>query len=195
MQSTAEPPVGHEKLLQVLAEAQRIGTLGSGQISETIRHSTWFADTLPRDTARVIDIGSGAGVPGLIVAIVRQTVHVVLVDRRTKCTDALTRAVHALGLADRVSVCCADASDLAQLSDWRHSFDAAMSRGFGPPVTTLTLSALFVRVGGVVVISEPPADAPDRWAGIDLATQGLSGPLRVGPVAVFHVEHRSPHSQ
>lgn len=195
MQSTTESPVDHEELLRVLAEAQRIGTLGPAPVSETIRHSTWFADTLPPDTDRVVDLGSGAGVPGLIVAIVRPTVHVVLVDRRTKCADALRRAVHALGLADRVSVRCADAADLSQLPDWRHSFDAALSRGFGPPLVTLALSALFVRVGGIVVISEPPNDMPDRWAGIELTERGLSGPRRVGPVAVFHVEHLSPDPQ
>lgn len=195
MQSTAEPPVDHDELLRVLAEAQRIGTLGSTPISETIRHSARFADTLPADVARVIDLGSGAGVPGLIVAIMRPTVQFALVDRRTKCADALQRAVHALGLSDRVTVRCADAEDLSRLPDWRRSFDAAISRGFGPPLTTLTLSALFVRVGGSVVMSEPPDHLPDRWAGIELTERGLSGPRRVGPLAVFHVEHRSPDSQ
>lgn len=194
MQSTAEPPVGHEELVRVLTEAQRIGTLGSTPISETIRHSAWFADTLPADMARVIDLGSGAGVPGLIVAIMRPTVQVTLVDRRTKCADALHRAVHALGLSDRVTIRCADADDLSRLPDWRRSFDAAISRGFGPPLVTLTMSALFVRVGGIVVISEPPDHVPDRWAEIELTVRGLSGPRRVGPLAVFHVEHHFPDS-
>lgn len=195
MQSAAVPPCEHEGLLRVLGEAQRIGTLGSAPSAEIIRHSTWFADALPPDAIRVIDLGSGAGVPGLIVALVRPKVQITLVDRRIKCVDALHRAVSALDLAERVIVRCDDAEDLCHLPGWRRSFDAAISRGFGPPVLTLTLSALFVRVGGIVVISEPPDDAPDRWAEIDLAGLGLSSPQRLGPVAVFHVEHAFPNAE
>jgi 16S rRNA (guanine527-N7)-methyltransferase len=193
MQSASVPPDSHKGLLRVLGEAQRIGTLGSAPITEVIRHSTWFADALPLDALRVIDLGSGAGVPGLIVAVARPMVQIALVDRRTKCADALHRAVSALDLAQRVSVHCGDAEALSRLPGWKGCFDAAISRGFGPPLLTLTVAALFVRNGGVVVISEPPDDVPDRWTGIDLASMGLSVPQRLGPVAVFHVEHGSPN--
>ena len=192
MQSATAPPYSHEGLLRVLTEAQRIGTLGSAPITEIIRHSTWFADALPTDVIRVVDLGSGAGVPGLIVAVVRPMLRMTLIDRRTKCADALVRAVSVLDLTERVSVRCADAEELSHLPGWHGSFDAAISRGFGPPLRTLTLSARFVRIGGVVVISEPPDEIPDRWAGIDLVGLGLRGPHRIGPVAVFHVEHGSP---
>ncbi|MEO8364372.1 MAG: RsmG family class I SAM-dependent methyltransferase [Ilumatobacteraceae bacterium] len=192
MQPAAVPPVEHEGLLRVLGEAQRIGTLGPAPLTEVIRHATWFADALPPETNRVIDLGSGAGVPGLIVALVRPNAQITLVDRRTKCTDALLRAVAVLNLGDRVSVHRGDVEHLSRQSEWRESFDAAVSRGFGPPHQTLTLARLFVRVGGVVVISEPPADIPDRWGDIDLGQMGLSGPYPLGPVGVFHVEHNSP---
>jgi len=173
----------------VLGEAQRIGTLGAAPCAEIIRHATWFADGLPSDVHRVIDLGSGAGVPGLIVAIVCPEIRVTLVDRRAKCVDALQRAVSALDLVERVDVRCADVENLSRIPGWQRSFDAAISRGFGPPLRTLSLSALFVRLGGVVVVSEPPNDVPDRWVGIDLHRFGLSDPRRLGPIAVFHVEH------
>lgn len=189
MQSETVPPYDHEGLLRVLGEAQRIGTLGAAPCAEVIRHATWFADALPPDANRVIDLGSGAGVPGLIVAMVRPKLEITLVDRRAKCADALHRAVSVLDLAERVSVRCEDVENLCRLPGWHRTFDAAISRGFGPPLRTLTLSALFVRLGGVVVISEPPDDEPNRWASIDLAGMGLSGPQRLGPVSVFHVEH------
>jgi len=189
MQSATVPPSDHAGLLRVLGEAQRIGTLGATPCAEIIRHATWFADALPPDVNRVIDLGSGAGVPGLIVAIVRPKVQVTLVDRRAKCADALQRAVSILDLGERVTVRCEDAENLSRPSGWAQSFDAAISRGFGPSMRTLYLSALFVRLGGVVVISEPPNDVPNRWADIDLDRLGLSGPQRLGPVAVFHVEH------
>lgn len=189
MQSITVAPCKHEGLLRVLCEAQRIGTLGPAPSVEIIRHATWFADALPPDATRVIDLGSGAGVPGLIVALVRPKLQVTLVDRRVKCTDALRRAVSVLDLTERVNVYCNDADHLHLLPEFDRTFDAAISRGFGPPLRTLVLSAPYVRPGGVVVVSEPPSDLPDRWIGIDLAGMGLRGPQRVGPVAVFHVEH------
>lgn len=191
MQSATVPPDEHEGLLRVLGEAQRIGTLGSAPCAEVIRHATWFADALSPEAIGVIDLGSGAGVPGLVVALARPKAHVTLVDRRTKCTDALLRAVVALNLSERVSVRNDDVENLSREPGWQQAFDAAISRGFGPPLRTLTLARLFVRVGGVVVISEPPEDVPDRWGGIDLVGMGLSEPHRLGPVAVFHVEHGS----
>ncbi|MFA5774405.1 MAG: RsmG family class I SAM-dependent methyltransferase [Ilumatobacteraceae bacterium] len=192
MQSAAVPPVDHEGLLRVLGEAQRIGTLGQAPLAEIIRHATWYADALPAETNRVIDLGSGAGVPGLIIALVRPNAQITLVDRRAKCTDALLRAVAVLNLGDRVGVRRDDVEHLSRQPEWRESFDAAVSRGFGPPHQTLMQARLFVRVGGVVVISEPPADVPHRWIGIDLGQLGLSGPHRLGPVGMFHVEHNLP---
>lgn len=189
MQSVTVPPCEHEGLLRVLGEAQRIGTLGPAPSAEIIRHATWFADAVPSGATRVIDLGSGAGVPGLIVALVRPKLQVTLVDRRAKCTDALHRAVSVLELTGRVNVCHNDADHLYLLPEFDRTFDAAISRGFGPPLRTLALSALYVRLGGVVVVSEPPSDLPDRWTEIDLTSMGLRGPQRLGSVAVFHVEH------
>lgn len=191
MRSLTTPPYDHEGLVQILTEAKRIGTIGSASCADVIRHSAYFADALPADVDRVLDLGSGAGVPGLIVAVLRPQLRVTLVDRRAKCTDTLHRAVSILGLGERVEVCCDDAEHMSRLPHWHRSFDAAMSRGFGPPLPTLALSALFVRLGGVVVVSEPPADMPDRWQGIDLARMGLSSPQRIGSVGVFHVEQEA----
>jgi hypothetical protein len=39
------------------------------------------------------------------------------------------------------------------------------------------------------VVSEPPPGSPDRWADVDLGKLGVSAPTRLGPVALFHVEH------
>jgi len=111
------------------------------------------------------------------------------VDRRSKRTDALQRAIKALGIEDRVTVVCADVESFARTTNTRHSFDAACARGFGPPEFTLKWSAELVKTGGVIVVSEPPFGSPDRWQGIDLPAIGVSEPVRVGPVAMFHVEH------
>lgn len=128
-------PVQHEGLLRVLGEAQRIGALGTQPVHEIIDHATAFVDALPITTQSCVDLGSGAGVPGLVIAIARPHLQVTLVDRRSKRTDSLQRAVLVLGIHDRVTVVCADVEDFSRRPGIRRSFDAACARGFGPPNT------------------------------------------------------------
>lgn len=179
----------HSGLLAVLGEAQRIGALGTAPLTDIILHAQAFADALPDSTATCIDLGSGAGIPGLVVAIARPSMRLTLVDRRAKRTDALVRAIHALGIAERVSVVCADMMHLARQPEVHHQFDAAVTRGFGPPEVTLITASTCVRSGGVVIISEPPVGEPTRWTSALLARADIASWERCGPVARFHVEH------
>ena len=169
----------------VLTDAQRIGALGPRPIDEVIAHARAFVDALPPSARQVIDLGTGAGIPGLVIAEARPDLTVVLVDRRAKRTDALAIAVAGLGWRDRVSVVCADVASLIRDPGHVAHYDAVVSRGFGPHETTLRLSTELVRPGGVVVLSEPPADAPNRWSPELLAEVGVDGPERLGPVARF----------
>lgn len=182
-------PAEHEGLIRIFSAAQRIGALGTQPVKDMISHACAFADALPLSVRTCIDLGSGAGVPGLVIAIARPEVRLTLVDRRSKRTDALQRAVKALGIEQQVSVVCADVESFARTANIKHSFDAACARGFGPPEFTLQWSAELVKAGGVIVVSEPPPGSPDRWQGMNLSALGVSEPTRIGPVAMFHVEH------
>jgi 16S rRNA (guanine527-N7)-methyltransferase len=182
-------PAEHEGLIRIFSAAQRIGALGTQPVKDMISHACSFADALPLSIRTCVDLGSGAGVPGLVIAIARPEIQITLVDRRSKRTDALQRAVKALGIEQQVSVVCADVESFARTGKIKHSFDAACARGFGPPEFTLKWSAELVKAGGVIVVSEPPPGSPDRWQGIDLSAVGVSEPTRIGPVAMFHVEH------
>lgn len=62
--------------------------------------------------ARVVDVGSGAGLPGLPMALVRPDLSVVLVEPLLRRWTFLQEAVVALGLADRVEVVRARAEEL-----------------------------------------------------------------------------------
>ncbi len=179
----------HSGLLAVLGEAQRVGALGAAPLSSVITHAAAFADALPDSVHSCIDLGTGAGIPGLVIAIARPTLSLTLIDRRAKRTDALQRAIRVLGVADRVTVLCADMMQWAKRPEARHQFDAAVTRGFGPPDLTLTTASACVRSGGVVVISEPPDDQPPRWSAELLRAAEVTSWERCGPVAVFHVEH------
>ena len=181
-------------LVDALLDAQRLGFLGPRPIPEVILHARGFVRALLAGHAEghietILDLGSGGGVPGLVLAHDLPTARLTLLDRRAKRTDALERVVRRLGWHDRVTVVCTDVA--AFVPD--RPFDAVVARGFGPPAFTLTAAARLVRVGGPIVISEPPA--ADRWDEDLLAELGLrriddtpgemaSGPLD-GRVAVF----------
>jgi len=159
-------------LVDALLDAQRLGFLGSRPIPEVIEHARGFVRALrARENDRVIesvlDLGSGGGVPGLIIAHDLPAIHLTLLDRRAKRTDALERLVRRLGWQDRITVVCTDVTTFVP----DHPFDAVVARGFGRPAFTLAQAARLVSDGGPIVISEPPD--VDRWDDHLLAELGL----------------------
>jgi len=189
--ATNSNPVDESRLRvleRILREAQRIGALSNAPVAEIISHAKWFADAMPHTARTAVDLGSGAGVPGLIVALFCPHLRLHLVDRRVGRTDVLVRAVHALNLVDRVTVRCSEITDMTKDSTWAKHFDVAMSRGLGPPIQTLNLSRDLVKPGGAIIISEPPPDSDSRWDQQQVRALGLEGPSRIGAVAMFHVK-------
>ena len=174
-------------LIAALTEAQNLGFLGPRPIAEAIEHSMAFVRALPDTADRIVDIGSGGGLPGLVVAAARPAAALTLVDRREKRTDFLRRVVARLGW-DHVKVLSLDVMELERdvSAGRRPPFDAVTARGFGPPERTLTLASRLIGPGGVIVISEPPS--ADRWPNSLLSALGLVMHRAPG-VAVFHVKH------
>jgi 16S rRNA (guanine527-N7)-methyltransferase len=134
--------------------------IGAAPIAEVIDHSMAFVDALVAVSGTVVDLGSGGGVPGLVIAWRRADLRLVLVDRRTTRTDHLRRLVTRLGLGDRVSVIAADVRELPRLLG--RPVEAVVARGFGAPDVVLDAARPILAVSGIVVVSEPP-DGPDRW--------------------------------
>lgn len=91
----------------------------------------------------LIDVGSGAGLPGLIIAIACPALDVVLLDSIGKKTKFLKKASEELGMQKRITVITGRAEELGR-SDERGSFDFATSRAVGHLglVSELTLPLL-----------------------------------------------------
>jgi 16S rRNA (guanine527-N7)-methyltransferase len=134
--------------------------LGSAPIAGVIEHSELFVDALVEVSGTIIDLGSGGGVPGLVIAWRRPDLDVVLVDRRATRTDQLRRLVARLGLGARVEVVTTEARVLPRLLD--DPVDAIVARGFGSPRAVVRAAAPVLADGGLLVVSEPPGDG-DRW--------------------------------
>jgi 16S rRNA (guanine527-N7)-methyltransferase len=158
-------------LTEALAESQRLGMLGGRPIGEVIAHAGAFVDALAGTHGTVVDLGSGGGVPGLVIAWARPDLRLVLVDRRTTRADHLCRLVNRLGAADRIEVVAADAAALPRLIDL--PVDAVVARGLGPPTQTLRLAAPLLARDGLLVVSEPPDPPRDRWPKSAVEAAGL----------------------
>jgi 16S rRNA (guanine527-N7)-methyltransferase len=159
-------------LVAVLAEATRLGHLGGDSVEAHVEHGRRFLAALPVDTGCVLDLGSGGGIPGLVLAVERPEWQIVLLDRREQRTDFLRRAVGRLGISN-VEVVTGEASVLAFHVEHRGRYDAVVARSFGPPAATAEAGAGFLRLGGVLVVSEPPESDESRWPAGGLATLGL----------------------
>ncbi|MFA5674928.1 MAG: 16S rRNA (guanine(527)-N(7))-methyltransferase RsmG [Christensenellales bacterium] len=95
----------------------------------------------------VIDIGTGAGFPGVPLLILRPDLHITLLDSSGKKTDFLRGALESLNFT--ADVVCGRAEEIARTS-FRGSFDVALSRAVAPLAILLELSVPLLRVGGVL---------------------------------------------
>lgn len=157
-------------LLEVLTRSRTLGFLGPGPVEDHLEHAQGFVDALVSVEGRVVDLGSGGGVPGLVVASARPDLEILLVDASAKRCRFLEEAVGALGLATRVVEGRAEALGRGDL---RGTADAVMARSFARPAPTAECAAPLLRVGGLLVVSEPPEDA-GRWPADPLRTLGLA---------------------
>jgi 16S rRNA (guanine527-N7)-methyltransferase len=95
----------------------------------------------------VVDIGSGGGVPGIVIAILRPDLSVTLLDSDRRKTGFLIHVAGVLGLP-RVRVEALRAEDAGRVGEMREAFDLATSRATAPPPVLCELALPLLRVGG-----------------------------------------------
>ncbi len=103
----------------------------------------------PGQAARAIDLGAGAGFPGLPIKMVHPALRLTLVESAQKKTRFLAEVVKRLALPD-VSVVTARAESLAHESAHREAYDLALARALAPLAVLVELALPFLRLGGVL---------------------------------------------
>ncbi|MGA1220063.1 MAG: RsmG family class I SAM-dependent methyltransferase [Ilumatobacteraceae bacterium] len=162
-------------LVSVLQLAKDGGVIGNTDLTLEISRARAFVDVIRSrsNTQNVLDIGSGGGLPGLVVAHDCPDINITLVDRREKRTDLLRRQSHRLRQhvpGRPIKVICADVTALHGMA----TFDVVTSRSFGSPDVVLDTALPLVSVGGHLLVSEPPNESGDRWPLETLATWNAS---------------------
>jgi 16S rRNA (guanine527-N7)-methyltransferase len=163
------PDTDHEvaippELREVLRAARDAGFLGPGPIERHFLHAEGFvslARTRPLASVhpRVLDLGSGGGLPGLVVALQWPAATLVLLEANERRAHFLERAVINCGLEDRVTVVQDRAEITGHDPNYRGAFDGVVVRSFGPPAVVAECAAPFLDVGGWMIVSEPPGGA------------------------------------
>lgn len=180
-----------EHLLAVLTRSQQLGFVGPGELATHIEHARGHAAAArPASGQYWCDLGSGGGVPGLIMAIDHRNISMTLLDRSQRRTEFLAEAVRQLDLEDRVQIACGDAAELAHDPQHRHRYDGIVSRAFGPPAAVAECSTGLLRLGATLIVSEPPTSTATRWPAAPLSRLGLRLVKRLGTTPAFAVLER-----
>lgn len=113
-----------------------------------------LAKGLPEGCASIIDVGSGAGFPGIPLAICLPEVRIVLMDALGKRVDFLRSVIEALELnAEAIHL---RAEDGARKAELRESFDIATARAVAPLNLLSEYLLPFVKVGGYMMALKGP---------------------------------------
>ena len=170
-----------DPLDEVLADAVRLGFLSPDPAIPHRTHAEGFLRWLD-GPGTVVDLGTGGGVPGLVIAWTMPDRPVVCMEARARRAAFLRAATARLGL-EQVTVVARRAETATEL----HGAAAAVTaRGFGPPSAVAECAVPFLVPGGRIVVSDPPGggDADCRWPEDGLRFLGLAvDELAVGPPA------------
>lgn len=107
------------------------------------------------DNSRIIDVGTGAGFPGIPLKIYNDTLKVTLVDALNKRIAFLDEAIQNLKL-NEICAIHSRAEDLARVNGQRECYDYAVSRAVANLSTLVEYLLSFVKVGGECICMKGP---------------------------------------
>lgn len=145
-----------------------------------------FTAALPSGPAALVDVGTGAGFPGLVTAILRPDLAITLLDPLAKRLDFIREVIASLGLTN-VSLCHIRGEDAGREKNLREAFDFATARAVADLTILGELCLPLVKVGGAFL----PMKSVDSAAELE-AAQPLLGQL--GAVLVDYVDYTIPQT-
>lgn len=120
------------------------------KLIEDAEVKTCFEKVLNKSDIKLIDVGTGAGFPGLPIKIAYPNVSVVLLDSLNKRIKFLTEVITQLGLTG-IEAVHGRAEEAARNKAYREQFDISVSRAVANLASLVEYNLPFVRVGGYFV--------------------------------------------
>lgn len=161
-----------------LEAGRRAGFIGDAPVDDQLAHALGFAAVVAHVSddppTVVVDLGSGGGLPALVLVEWWSESQFVLVEAHERRAEFLRHAIETSGAGRRVTILHERAEVVGQEPTWRGTCDVVTARSFGKPAVTAECAAPLLRVGGLLVVSEPPADGDrERWPAAGCAELGL----------------------
>lgn len=151
----------------VLAKNRRLNLTGAQTVDEMVAH---IADTLtitPYVRRPYVDVGSGAGLPGIPIAIATG-IQTTLIEATSRKAAFLKEAVVELGL-DGITVLARRAEDVGRDPLYREQFGSATARAVAAASAVLELTAPLLAMDGIAVLQRGRMDPKERAALEDAA--------------------------
>jgi 16S rRNA (guanine527-N7)-methyltransferase len=161
-----------------------VGSTRPEELENHVADSLAAAPWIPH-ASRVVDLGTGAGFPGIPILIARPDLELVLVERREKRIHFLRHAVRVLGLECEVRRCSMEEPPEAD-----DCFDLALMRAVAPAPRALEGALPWLRPDGEIWLwtREPAVPSPFEETGsIPLGDRG-----RIVRVRPSHVSRGTP---
>ncbi len=164
-----------EAILEASAHVNLVSRRSLDRLGEHLVDSAGILAAVENPGHRVGDLGSGAGLPGIVLAILRTDLLVSLVDSRRSKIVFLKGVVRSLGLAN-VRVVHARIEDLAGVE----AYDLAVARALGSTKEILEPSLDMVAPGGSLVLFKGPKWKEERDAASAIAAaRGIDPPTEI----------------
>lgn len=124
-------------------------------VRQLFQDSLLFLACIPSGTRSVVDIGAGAGIPGIPLAIARPDISMTLIEAKRKRVSFLLAVKRELS-AINISVIEGRAGTTPSESELRGSFDAVVLRAVGSIFELLPIAMGYVKAEGIFIASGPP---------------------------------------
>lgn len=157
----------HELLLEWNAKMDLTAVTEEADMIDRHYVDSLMALTIPElipQGASLIDVGTGAGFPGLPLALARADLRVTLMDAQQKRLNFLQAVLDALNVQN-VTLVHARAEDGARMKEHRECYDVAVARAVAPLPVLAEYLLPYVKVGGKAVCWKGPAVQDELSAG------------------------------
>ena len=162
----------------ILEKSQKLNFLGNPPIDDHIQNAMGFAHIIHGfseeiQKGKIYDLGSGGGVPALVLIAEFKEWEFVLIERKKKRANFLHEAISLLNASERVEIVCDEAENVARNEKFAFGADFVTARAFGPPTVTSECACRLLKLNAFLIVSEPPNNT-DRWAHEKLSITGLN---------------------
>ena len=130
-------------------------TILEKHVFDSLQYLRWL-----NSSHRTLDIGSGAGFPGIPVKIIYPDLDLVLMESQRKRCNFLREAIRTLKL-EQIDVAEGRAESFSGNNLFSQSFDRILFRGFSSLNSCLTIGMPFLKESGRMILKKSPEEMPD----------------------------------